>query len=192
MGEEDKYIEEISKYGQAELCELWRRHLDDNLSADQKDFWKDGKLMEYTVLRGFEIEGASITWPYTVSWEDEGVEQIDGALLVNGIYVLVECKDHETNINIEPFSKLRNQLMRRPSGVIGCIFARKGFTDPAVALSRFAAPQTILLWNGAELEYCLEHSKMVEGLMLKLRKAVELFDYSYNAKSLFELKNSEK
>ena len=186
MVEEEKYIKEISRYNQPGLCRLWKKHLEGNLDASQKAFWKDGKLLEYVVLRGFELEGASVTWPYSVTLDEENVEQIDGALVVECMHVLIECKDHSTNINIEPFSKMRNQLLRRPSGVIGCIFARKAFTEPAVALARFAAPQAILLWAGAELEYCLEHSKLVDALKLKMRKAAEEFDFCYNVRTYYE------
>ena len=65
MAEEDKYIKEIGRYNQSGLCRLWRKHLDDKLDASQKTFWKDGKLMEYVVLRAFELEGATIRWPYS-------------------------------------------------------------------------------------------------------------------------------
>lgn len=187
MGEEEKYIREINRYNKPGLCRLWKRHLENKMDASQKEFWKDGKLLEYTVLRGFELEGASVTWPYTVALDDENVEQIDGAIVVEGMHVLLECKDHNSNINIEPFAKMRNQLLRRPSGVIGCIFARKAFTSPAVALARFAAPQAILLWTGTELEYCLEHDRLIDGLKLKMKKAVEEFDYCYNVRAFYEI-----
>lgn len=189
---EEKYVKEISRYNQAGLYRLWMKRLEDNLDVSQKEFWKDGKLLEYTVLRGFELEGASVTWPYTVTLDEESVEQIDGAFVVDGIHVLIECKDYNTNINIEPFSKMRNQLLRRLSGVIGCIFARKAFTEPAVALARFAAPQAILLWTGKELEYCLEHGKLIEGLRLKMRKAAEEFDFCYNVRTYYEFSKIRK
>jgi hypothetical protein len=52
-------------------------------------------------------------------------------------------------------AKLRNQLLRRPSGVIGCVFSSAGFTGPALTLARYMSPQAILLWQGPEIEYLL-------------------------------------
>ena len=95
-------------------------------------------------------------------------------------YVLVECKDQKLAVNIEPFAKMRKQLMRRPSAVIGCIFSTSGFTEPALVLSQFSAPQTILLWNGDEFEYCLEKGCFIEGLKKKFAKATEEFVFNYN------------
>lgn len=138
--------------------------------------------MEYTVLRAFQLEGAIVRWPYSVKIGDEIVEQIDGAVSIGNYHILIECKDWVKGINTETFAKMRNQLMQRPSSVIGCIFSRSGYTDPAVALSRFCAPQTILLWQNDELETCIQYGMMKEGLELKLRKAAEEFDFFYNVR----------
>lgn len=188
MGAEQRYINEIKQYEAAALLKQWRDHLN-GIHGEFK--WEDGKLFEYTVLRAFQIEGAIVRWPYSVRIDDENIEQIDGSISLPPYHILVECKDKKKQLNIEPFAKMRNQLMQRPAGVIGCIFSRSGYTDPAIALSRFCAPQTILLWQNDELEYCIEHRMMKEGLELKLRKAAEEFIYIYNVKPYFELKNDE-
>lgn len=188
MAEEDKYIKEISRYNQPGLFRLWKKHINNNLDATQKEFWKEGKLMEYVVLKAFELEGARVRWPYSVRLDDgTQIEQIDGAVTIGSQIFLIECKDKDKGINIEPIAKMRNQLMRRPSSVVGCMFSRKGFTEPAVAMSRYIAPQTILLWDGQELDYCLEHSMMLEALDLKLHKAAEEFIYCYNTRTYYEL-----
>ena len=186
---EKKLVDAIGKVkDHAELLDLWNRHKENKLTAEEDALWKKGKLLEYVVLRAFELEDAQVTWPYSINLGDGSgtLEQIDGAFFIDGYHVLTECKDYATNINIEPFSKMRNQLLRRPSFAIGCIFVRNGFTEPAIALSRFCAPQTILLWSGAELEYCIENNKMVEAFKLKIRKAVEEFEFNYNVKAYFD------
>lgn len=185
MAEEDNKSRIRQYKTAAELIDLWNSHKAGTMFDEDKDFWKNGKLLEYVILRAFELEGATVRWPYSISMDDSVVEQIDGAVHIDDIHVLVECKDYNKNVNIEPFSKMRNQLLRRPASVIGCIFVREGFTEPATTLARFAAPQTILLWSGAEFEYCIAHSKMIEALKLKIRIAAEEFDYSYNVKSYF-------
>ena len=179
MNEEQKYIDEIQKYDGPALLKQWRSHLNKTMGTS---IWQAGKLFEYTVLRAFQLEGAIIRWPYSVKIDDEVVEQIDGAVSFDGHHIIIECKDWDKGISIEPFAKLRNQLLQRPAGVIGCIFSRSGYTDPAIGLSRFCSPQTILLWQNDELECCIEHGMMKEGVEIKLRKAAEEFRYFYNVK----------
>ncbi len=185
MGAEQKYIDEIQKYDGPALLKLWRDH---HSGKHVKSIWEPGKLFEYVVLRAFQLEGATIRWPYSVKFGNETIEQIDGAVSIDNYNILIECKDWEKSVSIEPFSKMRNQLMQRPAGVIGCIFSRSGYTDPAIALSRFCAPQTKLLWQNDELECCIEKSKMKEGLAMKLRMAAEEFIYFYNVKPSLILK----
>lgn len=169
-----------------ELSELWQHHKDGWLSKEDKDFWNNGKLLEYLILRAFELEEADIRWPYSIKIDGDVVEQIDGAIHINDLHILIECKDYTNNVNIEPFAKMRNQLLRRPANVIGCIFVREGFTEPAMTLARFGAPQTILLWSGNEFEYCIKNKKLIEGLRIKLKAAAEEFDFCYNVKAYFE------
>ena len=178
---EDYYIAKVEAMGHEDLINLWKARNDD---ADVKLFWKSGKVLEYTLLRAFELEGATIRWPYNVNIGDDEngsvIEQIDGSIQFEHFYVLVECKDQQHAVNIEPFAKMRNQLMRRPSAVIGCIFSTSGFTEPALVLSQFSAPQTILLWNGDEFEYCLENGCFIDGFKKKFGKAIEEFVFNYN------------
>ena len=161
-----------------DLKHLWKTRNDDDI----KTFWEPGKVLEYTLLRAFELEGAKIRWPYEVRISNDNsiVEQIDGSIQFEHFYVLVECKDQQTAVNIEPFAKMRNQLMRRPSTVIGCIFSTSGFSEPALVLSQFSAPQTILLWNGDEFEYCLINGCFIKSLKEKFGKATEEFVFNYN------------
>jgi hypothetical protein len=68
----------------------------------------------------------------------------------------VESKDETADIAIAPVAKLRNQLLRRPSGTIGLLFASGRFTPAAALLAHFTLPQTILLWSRDDVEYCLQ------------------------------------
>src|SRR4051812_40708911 len=109
--------------------------------------------MEYLVLRAFQLDGAVVRWPYVVHEDGEEIEQIDGVVYFDSVAGMIECKDTDKPTNIEPVAKLRNQLLRRPSGTIGVVFSRSGFTEAASLLARFIAPQTILLWSGDEVAY---------------------------------------
>lgn len=147
--------------------------------------WPPGKAFEYLIIRAFEIEGATVRYPYTVTFRDRGnaLEQIDGAVHQGGLSVLIEAKDQEGTLSVEPIAKMRNQLLRRPAAAIGAIFSRSGFSEPARHLVAFTAPQTILLWGEEEIDFMLARSGMCEALATKYRFAVEEGIPDYN---LFE------
>ena len=169
------YIQRISNYTHSDLLNLWEA-----IKSGQTTEWEAGKALEYLCLRAFQLEGAEIKWPYQVLVDGEELEQIDGVVYTANFACLIECKDHKTRVNFEPIAKLRNQLLRRPSGVIGSFFSVSGFTDPAVTLARFIAPQTILLWSGDEVEYALEKRRIIDGLIAKYRYCVEHGLPNYN------------
>ncbi len=129
--------------------------------------------MEHLVLRAFELSGAEVVWPYSVSIDGQIVEQIDGLVMHAGVTCMIESKDLATDVNIEPLAKLRNQLMRRPAGVVGCVFSSTGFTDPAKTLARFMAPHAILLWQGPEIAHLLGLRSFTEALGTKLRQLIQ-------------------
>lgn len=79
--------------------------------------------------------------------------------------ILVESKDFQEAISIDPIVKMRSQLQRRPNGVIGSVFSANGFTDPALTLAQFMAPQTILLWGQQDIEYCLINGEFINGFL---------------------------
>jgi hypothetical protein len=114
-----------------------------------------------------------VRWPYSIEIEEEVVEQIDGAIHWGRLSCLVECKDTTYRISVEPIAKMRNQLLRRPSGAVGLVFSRAGFTQPAVLLARYISTQTILLWDGNEIEHALKQEKIGEFLEYKYRECVE-------------------
>jgi hypothetical protein len=150
------------------------------------DVWDPGKAFEYLILRAFDLDGAVVEWPYSVRLQRETVEQIDGVVHVHGLTCLVESKSTAEAVNIEPIAKLRNQLLRRHSAAIGILFSRSGFTDPALTLAQFLAPQSILLWTGGEVDYLLDHENPSKMLLLKYRRAIELAvpDYDIRAEAL--------
>lgn len=164
------YIAEIRRFStHAQLLPLWKNILDGAPPAP----WGAGKGLEHMVLRAFEIEGATIRWPFNIKKEGKGiVEQIDGAIYFDHFSVLVEAKDHESPISVEPIYKLRAQLTARPAGVLGAVFSRAGFTEPAL-LHAPSAPQTVLLWSPDDLTEALTRKRLIEGMKAKFRWAIE-------------------
>jgi hypothetical protein len=171
-----EYKEKISTFNRKDLMRLWRQLKDKNTPD-----WELGKAFEYLIIRAFELEDVRVRYPYSVKLNDnEIIEQIDGAVHFDNFSCLIEAKDNNEPLNIEPLAKLRNQLLRRPSSLIGVVFSQSGFTSPAITLARFLSPQTILLWTGEELEYALERSLMRKGLAEKFYHCVENALPDYN------------
>ena len=63
--------------------------------------------------------------------------------------------------------------MRRPSHAIGAVFITSEYTQPALDLSKFIGPQTIILWEGNHINYCIENSGFIDGMTRKYRTLIE-------------------
>lgn len=168
-----EHEERIKAMEWSDLRSLWQ-----NIRNRNTPNWPSGKAFEYLVIRAFECGGAQVRYPYNVWLFNANIEQIDGAVHCEGLSCLVESKDFDenaanNNVNITPIAKLRNQLLHRPASTIGLVFSRTAFTPPALKSCHFLAPQTILLWNGNEIEYALEEESICEMLTLKYRACVE-------------------
>ncbi len=108
MPTEAEYKQRITNYAHTHLLELWQQ-----IQIGETPDWDAGKALEYLVLRAFELEEASVTYPYTIQTGGTLIEQIDGAVYCDGFACLVECKDQNDNVSIAPVAKLRNQLLRK-------------------------------------------------------------------------------
>ncbi len=179
----DNYIEKIQKEcsNLNSLKSFW------NKIQEKKDIfdWDSGKAFEFFILRAFELQDSQNTfvkYPYSVRLFNEEVEQIDGIIHFRDINlsILVESKDHSGTIDITPIAKLRSQLLRRPSNAIGAVFTTSKFTEPALILTQFLAPQTILLWERKDIDYCVKNNYFREGMLKKYWKAIEDGDPHYD------------
>ncbi|HRI71218.1 MAG TPA: hypothetical protein PK156_43595 [Polyangium sp.] len=133
-------------------------------------------------------------WPYRQNEKNKGtveIEQLDGAVYVDHIACLVECKD-QTGNDIAPIYKLRGQLLRRPATTIGAIFTSGEYTEVTRLLSGFMFPQTILLWTPEEIETCLEHGRFSDGLLLKYQKAISHGTTDYNVSQIWNDKEQRR
>jgi hypothetical protein len=171
----DEYAERIQRYNLSRLVELWAL-----IKGGVTSGWEAGKAFEYLVLRAFQLEGADVRWPYSVRLGEEQIEQIDGVVYAEGLACVLESKDYAKAVNVEPIAKLRNQLLRRPASTLGLVFSRNGFTSPAKTLAQFTVPQTILLWDGTEVEYALQKSCFRRALLRKYRFFIEHGIPDYN------------
>ncbi len=168
MATHDEYKARIRRLRWSGLQKLW-----DDIAQGHTPTWEPGRAFEYLVLRMFELDGAQVRWPYSVSLLGEDAEEIDGAIHCAGLSCIVESKDTAEAVNIAPIAKLRNQLLRRPADTVGLMFSRAGFTDSAHLLAHFTLPQAILLWEGKEVEYALSQKRIGDYLVQKYRVCVE-------------------
>lgn len=190
MPTEEEYRNKILEYKWDDLKGLWEA-----IKVDDTPGWEPGKAFEYLVLRAFQLEGSYVLWPYEVrigeltkTETSRPLEQIDGFIYTkDGLACLVECKGGENTVNVEPIAKLRNQLLRRPGTTIGIVFSRGGFSDPALLLAQFIAPQIILLWTGEEVEIALEKRWFCKGLVAKYRVCVAKGLSDHSIRSELEL-----
>ncbi len=97
MTAEIDYRQRILQYQSTQLIDLWEQ-----IQTKETPDWDPGKALEYLVLRAFEIEGAAVTYPFSVRMGGAIVEQIDGAVYSDNLSCLVECKDQDSNITIDP------------------------------------------------------------------------------------------
>lgn len=172
------------------LLEIWEQITKKEVSPE----WGKGKLFEYLILRAFELEIEKqdkdktinyVTYPYDVEYpanleSHQSLEQIDGAISIDGLNCLIECKNYtDESINVEPLAKLRNQLMRRHGNVFGMFFSTTAYTTPAQIQVMFMAPQIIILWRPEDIEYCIKNECMIECMHQKYKRAIEACDYDY-------------
>jgi hypothetical protein len=146
------------------------------IQAGEPTGWDEGDALEYLVIRAFELdpdEPATVRYPYEVRLFGVNVEQIDGAVHLPGLSCLVESKDWKTNVPIAPIVKMRSQLLRRPAGMIGLIFSKRTFTEPAIYLAHFMMPQAILLWSNSDMQLVMDAGRICRFLRLKYRVCCE-------------------
>ena len=175
------YVARIRGLDQKGIVRLWTK-----IESRKVHGWPSGKALEYLVIRLFELDGATVEYPYNVfdRATNQILEQIDGFVQVDGLSMLIETKDFRDPMNVEPIAKLRNQLLRRPAGLVGSIFSYSGFTDPAAVLAAFCAPQAILLWTGDEIAAVVDGYSITSAMRIKysilLRDGVPDSDFRGN------------
>ncbi|MFY0526244.1 restriction endonuclease [Archangium gephyra] len=159
--------------GRAALIDLWKQLRD----AQSLESWPPGKAFEYLILRAFQLEGAQVIWPYRGLWE-----QVDGAIYVDGLSCLVECKHWREPVDFNPIAKFKVRVDRRPPAALGLMFSVSGFTEPALRESYAQPLRNVLLWHGRDISLALRGG-MRAALGAKWRKAVEEAQVDYELKA---------
>lgn len=158
-----EYVRRIEKMKWKGLTALWKQ-----IKAANTPDWEIGKALEHLVVRAFQLGGLDVEYPYHVPPGGQILEQIDGAVFMDGQCFLIECKD-ENATDIEAISKLRIQLLRRPESTLGCVFTSNRFTQPALILTDLSVPHRILLWDEFHIEAALKDEDFAKALHAKYR-----------------------
>jgi hypothetical protein len=174
---ESEYVKKIQGLDWKELSDLWK----EIKSGSPITGWESGKAFEYLIPRIFELDKVQVKYPFEVKmpYNEKTMEQIDGVIYPYGMPVLIESKDYndgdggKKNIGIEPIAKLRNQLSRRPYNSIGCVYSSGGFTEAVANLIDYLGNETILLWQGEEVEMCIQKMAIKEFFRIKYEMRVE-------------------
>jgi len=160
------------KWDHADLEKIW-----DSIKKGDKPRkpWREGKQFEYLVIRAFQIEGATVRWPYSVTLREKigVVEQFDGGIYIDNQLFLVESKNLSEAAAIEAVAKLRFRLERRPPTAMGIIFSVSDFSLPTEVFAQFASPMNVLLWGRSDMDAALREKKMFAGLKEKFLQACE-------------------
>lgn len=165
-----------------ELVDLWatieaaRVTRAEAAAAGEDTTQTSGKEFEYLLLRAFQLGGADVSWPYEVRYREfsaHALEQIDGAVHLDGRSYLVESKDTAAAISYDVVAKLQAQIRRRPPGTVGIIFARAGFTASARYTAMFGVAAPIVLWDKAGIERAMADHDFVGELKRRYRYLVE-------------------
>lgn len=135
---------------------------------------KRGKLFEPILGRFFEIAGCKVREAFVVRVARAGViEQIDGAIELDGNLYLVEVKWHEERLGTNEIAPALVRIFGR-AGARGLILSASGFTEPAVIETTSAlAHKVIVLCELEELVMLLEgRDDPVEWLRAKVHAAI--------------------
>ena len=67
---------------------------------------------------------------------------------------------------------------------MGCVFSAGGYTEPVSTLIDYLGNETILLWEGEEVEYCIKNKKIRDYFEKKLENRIELGIHNFNITTL--------
>lgn len=186
MATDEAYTAYFRGLGTAALCDVLQAIRGGQSPPGAPQPWERGRGFEYLVMRAFEAEQSTIAarvhYALSVPAEDlvgpalgagsqGAVEQIDGVLHLEHLTFLVECKA-ESSVDLAPLAKLRNQLLRRPAGVVGLLVVLDDVTPAAAMLARFMMPQAVLIVAGEEFPWGLRNARLLEMLLWKHDQAV--------------------
>ncbi len=141
----------------------------------QSNAQKRGKMLESVLNRLFRVSDMLVSEAFTLTgFQGEGiVEQIDGAVEIDGGLYLVEMKWWNEPVDVEAVSRHISRLYGR-AVANGIFIAQPGYTKAAVATCRESLrDKLIILCELQEIVFLLEQEKpLKEFLKAKIHAAI--------------------
>lgn len=137
---------------------------------------KRGRRLEAVLDRLFRFTGILLRPAYTVSQLGTGVilEQIDGAIEIDGRVVLVEAKCHKKRLGKAALSPHLLRIYQRPE-VFGLVISASPFTRSAIAAAKAALHhKTVVLCELREIVYLLKHRRDIAAFLRAKFRAASL------------------
>ncbi len=146
-------LERMEK-GQAEVTrkqmELLLMMFDGMAVSD--DPQKRGYLLQDLLNRVFDLHQIPVVRPFT---RNEGYEQIDGALKIEGWHYLVECRWRQKLADIREVDGLKGQVDRSGKQTMGLFLSINGWSDGVPRLLKQNTEKSIILMEGYDLRTIL-------------------------------------
>lgn len=104
----------------------------------EKDAHKRGKALEKVLNQLFNLDGILVKESFTLKgWNNEGIiEQIDGAVEIDGVLYLVEMKWWKDPIGVPEVSQHLVRVYNRDKQVRGIFISYSDYTEPAITTCR--------------------------------------------------------
>jgi len=135
---------------------------------------KRGKLLEAVLNRLFVSHGLAVREAFTIANGDSGavMEQIDGAIELDGHIYIVEMKWLQTPVGTE-LGQHASRVMVRPPDVRALYISASGFTEAAIQIAKeFLSHRLCVLVELQEIVTCVEESgDLKELLKAKISRA---------------------
>jgi hypothetical protein len=134
----------------------------------ETDRAKKGKALEGVMNRWFRHSQILVREAFTLRTESgKDLEQIDGAIDIDGSLCLVEFKWWEELIGVPEVNQHISRIFLRGTHVRGIIVAYKGYTESAIKTCKEAinAGATISLCTLAEFVNALEHDADLKSML---------------------------
>jgi len=134
----------------------------DNISAEV-DRSKRGLLFEHFLPRLMQLYGIQTVGSFM---RNDGAEQLDGAIKMEGASLLVECKWRQKRSEPSELDAFAMKINRSGSGTMGLFLSINGWSENVVPLLKQNGEKRILLAEGYEVRLALEGR-------ISLREALE-------------------
>ena len=122
-----------------------------------EDVHKRGYLLQDLLNRTFDLHDIPVIKSFT---RNEGAEQIDGGIILEGWHYLVECRWRQKLANIRELDGLNGQVERSGKQAMGLFLSIEGWSEHVPPLLKQNSEKSIILMDGYDLHMVLSTQKV--------------------------------